>query len=157
MDKLSFWLGILQACAPILIALITIIPTIITNRKKTTDKIEELKQELKADIKATNDDVEEIKNVLDSHIEKDKDDNARLARIRILRFYDELCEGRWHSENHFEDIFEDIKLYKKRCEENKDFANGIAQIAISGIEDAYPKIKASGGFAKYQEKHDVVK
>ena len=77
------WITLLQACAPILVALVGIIPTIISNRKKTQA------------------DIETLQKTLNSHIKNDEDDQARNKRYRILVFYDEICEGRKHSESHF--------------------------------------------------------
>ena len=83
MDKMSFWLGIIQYVAAVLIASVPIITTIITNRKKTVDKLDELKTELKADVKATNDDVESVKKTLAAHIKDSEEDKAKQARQRI--------------------------------------------------------------------------
>ena len=146
MDRFSFWLGILQAFAPILIAVITIIPTIISNRKKTQDSIAELKAELKADIKESNDDIENLKKSLASHIREDEESKNRQARIRILRFYDEICEGKRHSENHFEDIIEDIDDYESYCQFHPEFRNNRGKTACEYIKEIYQKVKTENGF-----------
>lgn len=146
MDKLSFWLGIIQAFAPILIAIVTIIPTIISNRKKTQDSIAELKTELKSDIRESNEDIEAVKQSLARHIKEDEDSKNRQARIRILRFYDEICEGKRHSENHFEDIIEDIDDYESYCQSHPDFKNNRGKTACEHIKDVYQKVKAEKGF-----------
>ena len=80
---MSGLISVLQACAPILVALVGLIPTIINNRKKTQASIETLQK------------------TLDAHIKEDEDDKARQARLRIVRFNDELCENRPHSESYF--------------------------------------------------------
>ena len=67
------YIEILKACAPILVALVGIIPTIISNRKKTQS------------------DIATLQKTLDSHIKEDEDEKARNQRYRILRFYDEIC------------------------------------------------------------------
>jgi gamma-glutamyl:cysteine ligase YbdK (ATP-grasp superfamily) len=146
MDKLSFWVSVLQAIAPILIAIVTIIPTIISNRKKTQDSIAELKAELKSDIKESNDDIEAVKKTLAAHIREDEDSKNRQARIRILRFYDEVCEGKKHSENHFEDIIEDIDDYESYCQGHPDFKNNRGKTACEYIKEIYQKVKAENGF-----------
>lgn len=146
MDKFSFLLGILQAFAPIFIAIITIIPTIISNRKKTQDSISELKAELKADIKESNDDIEAVKQSLATHIREDEDSKNRQARIRILRFYDEICEGKKHSENHFEDILEDIDDYESYCQAHPEFRNNRGKTACEYIKQIYQKVKTENSF-----------
>lgn len=150
MDKMSFWLGIIQYVAAVLIASVPIITTIITNRKKTVDKLDELKTELKADIKATNDDVELVKKSFAEHIKDNEEDQAKQARRRILRFYDELCEGREHSESHFEDILDDIDFYKSYCLHNPDFKNSRGESAMDHIQETYKRLKAKGGFLTYK-------
>lgn len=119
---------VLEACAPILIALIGIIPTIRSNRKKTQESIEQ------------------VQKTLDKHIKEDENDKARNQRYRILIFYDELCEGRRHSESHFEDILDDISDYKMYSLKHPDFRNSRGAIAMHDIESTYKKIKSKGGF-----------
>lgn len=149
MDKLSFWLGVLQYCAPIVIAAITIIPTIISNGKKTVNKLDELKKELKADLKATNDDVDSVKKSLASHISAGEEEKAKQARQRILRFFDEICSGIEHSESHFEDILDDIDFYETYCNDHPKFKNNRGAAAMETIKDTYKHLKSKGGFLTY--------
>ena len=149
MDKLSFWLGMVQYCAPIFIAVITIIPTIISNRKKTVDKVDELKKELKQEIKATNDDVDSVKKALATHITDGEEEKAKQARQRILRFFDEICAGQEHSESHFEDILDDIDFYETYCGEHPKFKNSRGSTAMEQIRETYKHLKAKGGFLTY--------
>lgn len=146
MDKLTFWLGLVQAAIPLAIALVTTIATVSNNRKKTGDKLDELKKELKEEIKASNDDIDDVKKTLAAHIKEDEESKTRQARIRILRFYDEICEGKRHSENHFEDIIEDIDDYESFCDSHPDFKNNRGQTACEYIKEIYKKIKAENGF-----------
>lgn len=146
MDKLTFWLGLVQAAIPLAIALVTTIATVSNNRKKTGDKLDELKKELKEEIKASNDDIDDVKKTLAAHIKEDEESKTRQARIRILRFYDEICEGKRHSENHFEDIIEDIDNYESFCDSHPDFKNNRGQTACEFIKEIYKKIKAENGF-----------
>ena len=129
------WVGLVEAFAPILVALVTIIPTIINNRKKT-----------QTDIKKTQTDIEKLQNTLDAHIREDENEKARNQRYRILRFYDEICEGRKHSESHFEDILDDISNYEKYCATHPDFRNSRGAIAMKEIEETYRAVKKTGGF-----------
>lgn len=122
------WLGILQACAPIFVALVGIIPTIISNRKKTQT------------------DIANLQKTLDAHIVEDENERARNQRYRILRFYDELCEGRHHSESHFEDILDDITNYRNYASTHPNFHNSRGEIAMEEIQETYRQIKHDGGF-----------
>lgn len=150
MDTRTFWLGILQYVGPIIIAAITIIPTIINNGKKTLNKIDELKTELKQEIKATNDDVDSVKKALATHISDGEEEKAKQARQRILRFFDEICAGQEHSESHFEDILDDIDFYETYCSEHPKFKNSRGATAMEQIRDTYKHLKAKGGFLTYK-------
>ena len=126
-------ISVLQACAPILVALVGLIPTIINSRKKTQASIETLQK------------------TLDAHIKEDEDDKARQARMRIIRFNDELCENRLHSESYFEDILDDIDMYEAYCDKHQDFKNGRGKTAMEHIKATYARIKSKGGFLMHTD------
>lgn len=130
---------IIKACAPIFVALIGIIPAILSNGKKTRDSVQAQNQ-------ATQANVAEVKTILNAHIKEDEDDKARNARYRILRFYDELCEGRRHSESHFEDILDDIDRYERYCHNHPDYKNSRGQVAMRNIKLTYERLKTEGKF-----------
>lgn len=67
------------------------------------------------------------------------EDKALDARRRILQFADEIRRKVRHSEEHFNNVFEDIKYYKSYCAEHTDFENDRARISIKIIEDTYEK------------------
>ena len=145
------WAALIQACAPILIALIGIIPTIISNRKKTEDSISALKTELQKDTAENNKKVDAVTKQMTEHLEEEEEHRAKQARYRILRFYDELCEGRPHSESHFEDLLDDIDLYEKFCAAHPEFRNSRGKVAMDYIRETYHKVKAKGGFLTHKE------
>lgn len=164
---MSTFIQILSICAPILVAVVGIIPTVISNRKKTEQTIKESQEaakkdmeEMRATIKESQDaakkDAEKIKAKLDAHIREDEDGRARNQRYRILRFYDEMCEHRDHSESHFEDILDDIDDYEKYCESHPQFRNNRGQVAMAYIKDMYAKIKNSGGFLTHDPVHPTI-
>ena len=141
---MNAFVQILAAVAPVLVAVVTIIPTVIANRKKTQETITGTMTETKKQIGT-------IQQTLNSHIREDEDEKARNSRYRILRFYDEICEGRKHSESHFEDILDDIDAYEKYCEAHPNFKNSRGHAAMQRIKDVYAKIKNSGGFLTHDE------
>ena len=143
---MEWFLKILTACAPILVALVGIIPAVIANRKKTQESIKESN-------KATDQRVEKVQKTLDAHIREDEDEKARNQRYRILRFYDEMCAHQDHSESHFEDILDDIDSYERYCEEHPDFKNNRGKVAMLYIKSSYGKIKARGGFLTHDNEH----
>lgn len=122
------WLEILKVCVPIFVALVGIIPTITSSQKKTQT------------------DIANLQKTLDNHITEDENERARNQRYRILRFYDELCEGRHHSESHFEDILDDITNYRNYASTHPNFHNSRGEIAMEEIQETYRQIKHDGGF-----------
>ena len=132
-------LQVLTACVPIIVALVGIIPTVISNRKKTEASIRESDDLLKKSLA-------KVQTTLDTHIREDEEDRIRTKRYRILRFFDELCEGKRHSESHFEDILEDIDDYVRFCDNHPEFKNSRGHAAMVAIQEAYASIKAKGGF-----------
>lgn len=133
MEQSANWAAVMTAVAPILVALVGIIPTIISNRKKTQSSIEE------------------VKRTLEAHIREDAEDQAKDQRYRILRFYDEICEHRKHSESHYEDILDDIDEYEVYCSNHPDFKNSRGQAAMNYIKATYATVKAQGGFLTHEE------
>lgn len=141
--------NLLSACSPILVALIAIIPTIISNRKKTEKSIKDSNDAIKKDM-------EKVQSMLDNHIREDEDDKARNQRYRILRFYDEMCEHRDHSESHFEDILDDIDDYEQYCESYPDFKNNRGKVAMNFIKESYGELKARGRFLTHDKDYPAV-
>lgn len=67
--------------------------------------------------------VKEVKKKVDK-LENSIDENeAKSARVRILRFGDELYQGNNHSKEHFDNILADITDYNSYCREHKEFVN----------------------------------
>lgn len=125
-----------KVLAPIAVALVSIIPAIKANRKKMQESIEAVQR-----------DVKKVQTTLDAHIKEDEANNARNMRYRILRFNDEVCDGKRHSESHYEDILEDCDEYAKFCEANKEtFRNHRGGAAMQNVKDTYDKLKAKGVF-----------
>ena len=107
--------------------------------------------------KAINGDVitelEEIKDrltVLEKHDEQQDATRARDkaldARRRILRFADECRRKDKHSEEHFNNVFEDIKYYTSYCRDHEDFANDKARLSIKRIEEVYEECGRENSF-----------
>lgn len=140
MEWLTVLLGVIGNIA---VAFIAIIPTIISNRKKTQESIKESNE-------ATDKRIDKIQASFDSHVVDYEAAKAASQRYRILRFYDEVCEGRKHSESHFEDILDDIDEYENYCETHPKFKNSRGHVAMQYIRDVYSKVKASGGFLTHE-------
>ena len=148
------WLiDLLKVCVPILVALVGIIPTVISNRKKTQESIDASNKAREKQDKEMTEQMEKMQNTMDNHIREDEDEKTRNQRYRILRFYDEMCEKREHSESHFEDILDDIDNYEKYCESHPEFKNNRGRVAMEYIKVSYAKIKSRGGFLTHDNEH----
>lgn len=64
---------------------------------------------------------------------------AKIARARVQRFADECYNDVHHSQQHFEQILDDVKAYETYCDSHKGFKNHKTGEAISIIEDTYHK------------------
>lgn len=128
-----------EIIAPILIALIGIIPTIKKSNKEVVERLEKTDKEMKGRI-------DDLETKVDAAEKKREFDNMKSCRIRILRFYDEICAGVHHSEGHFDDIIDDINEYETFCSRHEDFKNNKGKSAMAGIKRTYDELKAKGAF-----------
>ncbi len=69
--------------------------------------------------------------------DKQEEREAKNARIRILRFGDECQHEVKHSQEHFDQIIQDIDQYETYCSEHPDFKNNKAVLTISRIKETY--------------------
>lgn len=132
----------------IILVLIPVIPTILAtvatikkDSKKNSDAIQESVKQMGAS-------VQELSAKLDNHLntsEMEKTDNRRL---RILRFSDEISEGQLHSEEHFNNILEDIDLYEAYCRSHPDYPNTKCLMAIENVKNSYRKRLQKNDFLK---------
>lgn len=136
--------AMINALASIAVALIAIIPTILSSGRKTRESVQEQNKANQAQMAG-------IQSTLEAHIREDEDDKARNARYRILRFYDEICEGRRHSESHFEDILEDIDRYERYCAAHPGFRNSRGSLAMRNIQSCYERLKIEGKFLAHEK------
>ena len=92
---------------------------IIQAQKETSDRIDAL------DEKIVNTDKKLDKNV------------AISARVRILRFGDELQEEKKPSKGRFDQALADINEYEEYCVKHSDFKNGITEPTSGFIKEQY--------------------
>lgn len=85
--------------------------------------------------------VDERFNTLDKKIDEvDKKGDERAAvssRVRILRFRDEMLEGKSHTHDSFQQVLTDIDDYEKYCETHPDFKNNQTLRTIEHIKANY--------------------
>lgn len=62
---------------------------------------------------------------------------AKDARIRILRFGDEILHGIHHSKEHFDQILQDITEYEQYCKDHPEFKNKMTVLTTKHIMETY--------------------
>ena len=91
----------------------------------------------------------EVEALHDKYDQIEQDNERRDAvecRVRILRFSDELRRGVDHSQESFEQTFEDIDFYEKYCIEHPLFRNNKTVIANERIKAAYKNCLEKNNF-----------
>lgn len=83
------------------------------------------------------DKLDEIQKSLEAHCKSDDERYIKQCRTRILRFNDEVIRGMEHTEEHFNDVLDDITEYTRYCNEHKDFKNEKAVLAIENVKRVY--------------------
>ncbi len=80
-----------------------------------------------------------IQNRMDRMEAEDEEREIKHARIRILRFRDECSHNVLHSQEHFEQVIEDVDAYETYCADHPDFKNNKAVASIQLIKDTYKR------------------
>ena len=128
--------GIIVACGSALIAAITSIVTLFLNHKwQKEEKASGLLSEIRA-----------VKTALQTHIDEQEKGEALMARRRIIDFSDECRRGVRHSEEHWENVLDDITSYKNYCDTHKGFENSKCVLSTELIKDLYKKVKVENDF-----------
>lgn len=100
------------------------------------------------------DKLDEISKKLDVHCKEDTERYVKQCRTRILRFNDEVIRGVHHSKEHFGDVLDDITEYTRYCENNKDFKNEKAVMAIANVKRVYALCEENNSFLTEEEEKD---
>ena len=89
----------------------------------------------------------EILNAIKKLAEQSAERDARIARENILRFDDELIEGRHHSREYFRVILEDdVDNYEHYCASHEGFKNSFTAEAVDHIREVYKGLVNTGKF-----------
>lgn len=83
--------------------------------------------------------------VVESELKADED-RAITARVRILRFNDEVLSDKRHSKESFDQTLEDIDNYEKYCLEHPEFRNNKTLMSIKNIKIIYQRQLATHDF-----------
>ena len=114
-------------------SVMTLVMTLLQRRWQKTDMLDEIKKSLAA------------------HCKTDDERYIKQCRTRILRFNDEVIRGMHHTEEHFDDVLDDITEYNRYCEEHKDFKNEKAVMAISNIQRVYKICMEEDSFLRAEQ------
>jgi len=87
--------------------------------------------------KAIQESIDKLSERIDKIDAKGDERNAVEFRVRILRFEDELLEGRKHSKDSWDQVMGDITGYEQYCDTHKNFKNGQTAATIQHIERSY--------------------
>lgn len=82
-------------------------------------------------------DIAEVKKELDAHVAADEWAEMKQRRVRILRFADDVRDGKAFSEEYWDDIVEDIDHYEEYCSTHPGYHNNKGQMAMRYIKDRY--------------------
>lgn len=62
---------------------------------------------------------------------------AKQARVRILRFGDEIYNNVLHTREHFNQILQDITEYEHYCDTHAEFENDMTAATVQRIKEVY--------------------
>lgn len=71
---------------------------------------------------------------------------AKSARVRILRFGDEILHDVKHSQEHFNQVLLDITEYEEYCSKHPEFRNNVTGITTKRIMETYEKCLKDNNF-----------
>lgn len=79
-------------------------------------------------------------------LDKLDENTASTCRYRLIRFDDELRHHVKHTEEHFDQILDDITIYERYCKEHPNYPNSKAILAIENIKSTYIKCREENSF-----------
>lgn len=91
--------------------------------------------------------INRLEKKIDDVDQKGDEREAINSRIRILRFMDEILEGRKHSKDSYDQVMTDITNYNAYCDSHPHFKNDQTAATVEHIRKNY---------AERLEKHDFL-
>ncbi len=116
---------------------------IIQSQQELSKRIDDVSKEL---VK-TQESIAEAKESINETKNFTYETRAIAARVRILRFNDEIIGGQVHSRESFIQIFEDMDNYDRYCRKHLDFKNGKTVSAKKLIQEAYEERARKNDFS----------
>ena len=106
-----------------------------------------LTKEFSESQKALVDRVDVLSDKIEAVAESVAETRAIAARVRILRFADEIIGKQAHSRESYVQIFTDIDTYDRYCRSHLDFKNHNTMSAQKLINDAYDERSRKNDFS----------
>ena len=92
------------------------------------------------------DELKHLKGRMECMEARNERDKMDASRIRILRFGDECKRDIPHSEEHFNQVLDDINRYERYCNSHPDYKNAKAVLTIAKIKEIYGRRLENGDF-----------
>lgn len=108
---------------------------LINRHDKQTDKLKEIAAS-----------IERLDKRISNLDEKMEERDAINARIKILRFDDELRDGKHHSFEYFKEILNCIDVYEEYCSKHERFKNTFTVSATHNIVNTFERCKEENLF-----------
>ena len=110
---------------------------IIQSQKEMSERIDALDKKLENIQQDMSDRIDAIDEKIVTTDKKLDKNVAISARVRILRFGDELQEDKKLSKGRFDQALADINSYDEYCAKHSDFKNGVTEPTSSFIKEQY--------------------
>lgn len=123
----------------VLVALISLAGTIITVLASNAKQRQKTKEDIQEQVGNLEKKVDKIEKKFDAHIKSDEEAEQKNRRFKMLRFSNELQEGKNWSKEYFDDILESIDEYDKYCDEHPEFHNNKGKLAKAFIKSEYER------------------
>lgn len=142
---------IIQSLGWIVLAIITFVEKVAPKEKKPWTMLftfigKLITKEFSESQKALVDRVDVLSDKIEAVAESVAETRAIAARVRILRFADEIIGKQAHSRESYVQIFTDIDTYDKFCRSHLDFKNHNTVSATRLINDAYDERSRKNDF-----------
>ena len=92
---------------------------------------------INAELAKTQESIAEAKEAIKKSQNFELETRAIAARVRILRFGDELQEEKKPSKGRFDQALADINAYDEYCAQHSDFKNGVTEPTSTFIKEQY--------------------
>ena len=113
--------------------LIGLIEFLIRRRDERADKNSEVLRKIgELDQK-----IDDLGKKIDEVDQKGEERGAIQSRVRILRFMDEILEGRRHSKDSYDQVMSDITFYNQYCGDHPMFRNNQTESTVEYIKKNY--------------------